>query len=83
MSLPKPTLDDLRIERNAEPESSSRLWMVVVGIFVLVAAGGVALWLKGPGAVPVRTTVAREATGAGIERMAHREGGVANTERDR
>jgi len=54
---------------------------VVVGIFVLVAAGGVALWLKGPGAVPVRTTVAREATGAGIERTVLNASGYVTARR--
>ena len=68
MSSPKPTLDDLRIERSAEPESTSRFWPVAIGIVVLVLAVGVVLWLKRPGGIPVRTVLVREATGNGIER---------------
>ena len=67
MSSPKPTLDDLRIERSPEPESSSRFWPVAIGILILALAGAAVWWLKRPGAIPVRTVVAREAAGNGIE----------------
>ncbi len=81
MSLPKPTLDDLRIERNAEPESSSRLWAVVIGILILALAGGIVLWLKRPGAIPVRTVVVREAVGNGIERTVLNASGYVTARR--
>lgn len=81
MSLPKPTLDDLRIERNAEPEPSSRLWAVVIGILILALAGGIVLWLKRPGAIPVRTVVVREAVGNGIERTVLNASGYVTARR--
>lgn len=81
MSLPKPTLDDLRIERNAEPEPSSRLWAVVIGILILALAGGIVLWLKRPGAIPVRTVVVREAAGNGIERTVLNASGYVTARR--
>src|ERR1039457_2281012 len=68
MSLPKPTLDDLRIERSHEPESTSRFWPVAIGVLLLVVAAAAVWWLKRPGAVLVRTVLVREATGNGIER---------------
>ena len=59
MNPPKPTLDDLRIERSAEPGSTSRFWPVAIGIVVLVLAVGVGLWLRRPGAITVHTVLVR------------------------
>jgi HlyD family secretion protein len=81
MSSPKPTLDDLRIERDARPESSSRLWLVVLAILLLAGVVGIALWLKRPGAVPVRTVLVREATGNGIERTVLNASGYVTARR--
>jgi HlyD family secretion protein len=81
MSSPKPTLDDLRIERTAEPESTSRFWRVVIGIVVLVLAVGVIFWLKRSGATPVRTVLVREATGNGIERTVLNASGYVTARR--
>jgi HlyD family secretion protein len=81
MSSPKPTLDDLRIERSAEPESTSRFWPVAIGIVVLVLAVGVVLWLKRSGAVSVHTVLVREATGNGIERTVLNASGYVTARR--
>jgi len=81
MSSPKPTLDDLRIERRAEPESTSRFWPVTIGIVVLALAVGVTLWLKRAGAIPVRTVLVREATGNGIERTVLNASGYVTARR--
>src|ERR1035441_8495783 len=81
MSPPKPTLDDLRIERSAEPESRSGFWPVAIGIVVLVLAVGVILWLERPGAIPVRTVLVREATGNGIERTVLNASGYVTARR--
>jgi HlyD family secretion protein len=81
MSSPKPTLDDLRIERSAEPESTSRFWPVAIGIVVLVLAGSVIWWLKRPGALPVHTVLVREATGNGIERTVLNASGYVTARR--
>ena len=81
MSSPKPTLDDLRIERGAEPESISRFWPVAIGIVVLVLAVGVILWVKRPGAIPVHTVLVREASGNGIERTVLNASGYVTARR--
>jgi HlyD family secretion protein len=81
MSAPKPTLDDLRIERSAEPESTSRFWRVAIGVVVLVLAVGVILWLKRPGGIPVRTALVREASGNGIERTVLNASGYVTAQR--
>jgi RND family efflux transporter MFP subunit len=81
MNPPKPTLDDLRIERSAEPGSTSRFWPVASGIIVLVLAVGVILWLKRPGGVPVHTALVREASGNGIERTVLNASGYVTARR--
>jgi RND family efflux transporter MFP subunit len=81
MSSPKPTLDDLRIERSKEPESSSRFWPVVIGIIVLVLAVGVIWWVRRPGAILVRTVLVREASGNGIERTVLNASGYVTARR--
>ena len=81
MSSPKPTLDDLRIERNAQPESSSRLWPVIIGILVLALVAGILFWLKRSNAVPVRTVLVREAAGNGIERTVLNASGYVTARR--
>ena len=81
MSSPKPTLDDLRIERSPEPESSSRFWPVTIGILILALAGAAVWWLKRPGAIPVRTVLVREAAGNGIERTVLNASGYVTARR--
>ena len=60
MSPPKPTLDDLRIERSATPESAIRIWPVVVVVVFLVGAAVTTWALLRPKAIEVRTVLARE-----------------------
>ena len=79
MSPPKPTLDDLRIERSPEPESASRFWPVTIGILILALVAGAIWWLKRPGAIPVHTVLVREATGNGIERTVLNSGSAIET----
>jgi len=81
MSPRKPTLDDLRIERSAELESTSRFWRAALGLVVLVLAVGAILWLKRPGGIPVRTALAREASGDGIERTVLNASGYVTAQR--
>jgi RND family efflux transporter MFP subunit len=81
MSPPKPTLDDLRIERSKEPESASRFWPVAIGIVVLVLAVGVGLWLRWPAAITVHTVLVREASGSGIERTVLNASGYVTARR--
>src|ERR1035437_71859 len=66
MSSPKPTLDELRIERSAQPQPRSNARLVVIAVVVLVLAGAVILWRTRSSAVEVRTAAARpSATGGG------------------
>jgi RND family efflux transporter MFP subunit len=81
MSLPKPTLDDLRIERSLEPESTSRFWPVAIGILILAVVAASIWWLKGPGKIPVRTVLVREAAGNGIERTVLNASGYVTARR--
>ncbi len=82
MSSPKPTLDDLRIERNPETESRSRFWPVVIAVLVLALLAGVFWWLKRPGAIPVRTVLVREAAGTGIMRTVLNASGYVTARRE-
>jgi HlyD family secretion protein len=81
MNSPKPTLDDLRIERNARPEPSSRFWQVAMGVCVLVLLVGAMWWLKRPKVMEVRTVVIREASGNGIERTVLNASGYVTARR--
>ena len=82
MSQPKPTLDDLRIERNPEPESTSRFWPIIIGILLLALVGGLVWWLKRPSAIPVKTVLAREASGNGVERTVLNASGYVTARRE-
>ena len=64
MSDPKPSLDDLRIERDplASSSSGARWWMLLLVSVVVVGAAG--WWFTRPQALVVRTVLAREVAGA-------------------
>jgi len=81
MSSPKPTLDDLRIERSPEPEPTSQFWPVAIGILVLALVMAVVWWLKRPAAIPVHTVVVREAAGDGTERTVLNSSGYVTARR--
>jgi HlyD family secretion protein len=81
MSSPKPTLDDLRIERSPEPEPTSQFWPVAGGILVLALVMAVVWWLKRPAPIPVHTVLAREATGDGTERTVLNSSGYVTARR--
>jgi RND family efflux transporter MFP subunit len=60
MSPPKPTLDDLRIERSAKPDKPVRIRPIVISIAALTIVGLVVWWLNRPKPIAVRTVLARE-----------------------
>ena len=65
MSSPKPTLDDLRIERRPERAGKSLSWLAVA-VVVLAVLAGAALWWHGrTETVEVRTVPARASGGGG------------------
>jgi RND family efflux transporter MFP subunit len=64
MSVSKPPLAELRIERGAEREPESKTWMAVAaGVIVLVLALVAVLWHSRSGGIIVHTAVARELGG--------------------
>jgi RND family efflux transporter MFP subunit len=81
MNSPKPTLDDLRIERSLRPEPSSRFWPVAIGVGVVVLVVGGLWWLKRPKVIEVKTALVREATGSGIERTVLNASGYVTARR--
>jgi RND family efflux transporter MFP subunit len=81
MDSPKPTLDDLRIERSGKPRSNLGIGPVVIGIGVLVLAVVVVWWLMRPKAIEVRTAVAREIASNGGERTVLNASGYVTARR--
>ena len=68
MSTPKPSLDDLRIQRNDPPETSSKAWLIIV-VLVLLGAVAVLGWRMTRGrTVEVQTALVREQGTSGADR---------------
>jgi RND family efflux transporter MFP subunit len=67
MSVSKPPLDELRIERGAEREPESKTWMAVAAaaVIVLVLALVAMVWHSRSGGIVVHTAVARDLGGGG------------------
>src|SRR5215831_14848325 len=58
MSNPKPSLDDLRIERKHKPDSGAPRALLLALAFVLALGAGAWWWLTRPKTIEVRTVVA-------------------------
>jgi RND family efflux transporter MFP subunit len=82
MSLPKPNLDDLRIERRDRPESSGKPWLALVLVILAVAIVAAVFWLKQPRVLEVRTVVAREISGGTADRTVLNASGYVNARRE-
>ena len=83
MSLTKPKLDDLRIERPDRAEPNARTWVgmaIVVGLVLLV--GAAVWWWKRPKAIEVRTVVAREVSGGRADRTVLNASGYVTARRE-
>src|SRR5262249_33623749 len=65
MSLHKPNLDDLRIERRDRPAPAAKPWVLGGVLVVLLAGAALFFWLRGSQAVEVRTILAQEITSGG------------------
>jgi len=70
MSPSKPSLDDLRIERKAKPESKSRPWLWAILFLLLLGVCAGVVWYKRPRTIEVKTALAQEVGGgsSGSER---------------
>jgi RND family efflux transporter MFP subunit len=80
MSSPKPTLDDLRIERKAKRSSSSKIWWILPLVLALIVTGTI-LWFKAPKVVKVRTVTARETSGPSTQRTVLNASGYVTARR--
>src|SRR6478609_6844117 len=80
MSSPKPTLDDLRIERNPKRDSSPGIRWAGIFVIVLIAAG-LAWYFTRPKALEVRTVLARETSEPGIQRTVLNASGYVTARR--
>jgi len=84
MSLPQPSLDDLRIERRAKPEmtKSFRRGLLALLAVALVAGGAAVVWLTRAKAVAVHTAVARAMTSVAGERTVLNASGYVTARRE-
>jgi RND family efflux transporter MFP subunit len=81
MSSSKPPLEGLRIERRAEQQPQSKMWLAVA-VTALVVTGAAIWWHSGSDAVEVRTAVARDATGGDGERTVLNASGYVTARRE-
>ena len=81
MTPPKPTLDDLRIERSAPSESKSNSWLVVATVAGLVFLIAVIWLFMRPGGISVQVAVAREIASGGGERTVLNASGYVTARR--
>jgi RND family efflux transporter MFP subunit len=66
MSVSKPPLDELRIERGAGQEPASKIWTAVAAAAIVLVLALVAIvWRSRSGGIVVHTVVARELGGSG------------------
>ncbi len=65
MTSPKPTLDDLRIERRPDTPPKSHGWLIALAVVVLLLFGAAVWWFKRTKAIEVQTVPAVQTAGAG------------------
>lgn len=80
MQTPKPTLDDLRIERRPEKRPTSRGWIVAVAL-VLLLLGGAAWWVKRARPVEVQLATARASANGSSDRTVLNASGYVTARR--
>ena len=81
MSASKPPLDELRIERKAEPERPSRTGPAAVAVLILLMAGALIWWRSRSGAIAVHSVVAKEIGGGNGERTVLNASGYVTARR--
>ncbi len=82
MSQPPPSLDDLRIERRALPDSPTRTgpWLIVIALILVV--GAIVWWFARPRPLVVRTAMARAVATAAGDRTVLNASGYVTARRD-
>jgi len=81
MTLPKPTLDDLRIERKSKPDSKPRIWLAALIILALAAVAAFGWRFSRPAPPKVRIVLARESGGPGAQRTVLNASGYVTARR--
>jgi HlyD family secretion protein len=82
MDSPKPTLDDLRIERSAKREHRPKNRMTAIVVVAVLVVLGILLWWFTRGkTLEVRTVVAREVATSGSERTVLNASGYVTARR--
>jgi len=82
MSSPKPSLDDLRIERRPDaPRSSNWSWLAITAIIVASLAGAAFWWHGRADAVEVETVLARQTGGGPADRTVLHASGYVTARR--
>jgi HlyD family secretion protein len=76
MNPDKQTLDQLRIDRAAEPKSARPVWLVGGALAIVLAGGGLFWWLNRPHAAVVRTLVVQETASGGQKTLLNASGYV-------
>jgi RND family efflux transporter MFP subunit len=76
MSPDKQTLDELRIDRRAAPQSRLSPWLVLFGVATVAAVGGAVWWLNRPKTAVVRTILIQETTLGGQKTLLNASGYV-------
>jgi multidrug efflux pump subunit AcrA (membrane-fusion protein) len=76
MSTEKQGLEGLRIDRTAVPARSSKAWLVVVALMLILAAGGILFWFQRPKPALVRTEAVRMTTTGGDHTLLNASGYV-------
>lgn len=82
MSLHKPLLDALRIERRPERPSPFKPWLWIVTLLVLLSLGAGLWWHSRAGAAVVQTALARNTSAGGDDRTVLNASGYVTARRE-
>ena len=81
MGPSKPALDDLRIERSGKTDSPTRIWPVILVVFVLALLAGGTWWWSRPKVLEVRTVPVRQTSSGTAERTVLNASGYVTARR--
>ena len=81
MTSPKPTLDDLRIERRNEAKRDPKPGRWIAAVLLLAVVAAIVWWLNRPKPIEVRTAIARELRAGKAERTVLNASGYVTARR--